>query len=211
MSKPEDMLCTAVNENTSEWTWHVRYIWILMSNRPLLCRDSTRLTLRYEEDTNKKPFLSEVRRVEQLLELSLNGLSMHIHRQAHIHTVWVWHMQKYIKNMYILQPASSFLSALHTLALVYIYIGSATQNREPCFPRGSGKNEHMQLGKGWVEEKSKREGKKKKTDAYCKAGQWTWAETRLNERNRLDLTGSNHKDFNVQQHEQHFKSYWRVP
>lgn len=29
--------------------------------------------------------------------------------------------------------------------------------RRPCFPRESGKSEHMQLGKGWVGEKSKRE------------------------------------------------------
>ena len=45
---------------------------------------------------------------------------------------------------------------------MYTYTGLATEKGEPCFPRQSGKSEHMQLGKGWEEENSKMGGKEKK-------------------------------------------------
>lgn len=41
--------------------------------------------------------------------------------------------------------------------------GIGTEKIEPCFPRESGKNERMQLGKRWVEEKGKI-GKEKKSE-----------------------------------------------
>lgn len=60
------------------------------------------------------------------------------------------------------------INHMHTHSHVHVHWLWCIEKRGPCFPRENGKNE--QLGKGWEEEKSKTEGKKKKIDNTLKNG-----------------------------------------